>query len=734
MPDSMRLIISGTLSGTLLAGVVASVAFAQQPEPMDWSTDQDHQNMMEQLGITELRPGPSGQVDAPNAANYDEATANRYPVWPDLLTLAHGEAVETADDWMERRRPQIVELFEQEVVGRVPDNVPDVDWIVEDTATGELAGRPVTGRQMIGRVDNSSYPLIDVEIGMNLVLPADAEGPVPVMVMFSFGGNLQQAVGNPAPGGRGGRGGFGGFGGGGGGPQDPPGTEQLIAAGWGFAQLSAGSIQADNGAGLTRGIIGLVNKGQPRKPDDWGSLRAWAWGAARALDYFETLPAIDAERVGIEGVSRYGKAALVTMAFEPRFAVGLIGSAGEGGVSPYRRDFGEMVENITGGGEYHWMAGNFLKYGAEESSFGRMDADDLPVDSHSLIALAAPRPTFISYGIPERGDALWLDQQGSFMATVAASEVFELLGVRGLGPLGFGVEPDYQTAELPPVNEGLLAGALAWRQHDGGHTDAPNWKYFIPWANRELGIAAEQIEAGLSPLAVPFPRTDSNSHLAHQDLLAKAQGEGTVDLYFVGDSITRRWGALDYPDLLAHWNETFHGWNAANFAWGGDGVEHVLWRLDNGEFSDVAPKVVVIQAGTNNVGSRPGGDRKVEAIAGGVAAIIANVREKAPDAELILTGIFPRSDAAVVEEIRAINARLAAMADEAGIAWVNINGDLAGADGLLLDSMSNDGLHLSEAGYEVWAEALEPLLTEMLGPRAEVDNAPPATGNPAARG
>ena len=184
-------------------------------------------------------------------------------------------------------------------------------------------------------------------------------------------------------------------------PSDPPATEQLIAAGWGFASLSPTSIQADNGAGLTKGIIGLVNKGQPRKPDDWGALRAWAWGASRGLDYLETDRAVDAKRVGIEGVSRYGKAALVTMAFDPRFAVVLVGSSGEGGAKLHRRNFGEAVENLTGSGEYHWMAGNFLKYGAAEADFGSKNAGDIPVDAHQLIALCAPRPTFISYGMPE---------------------------------------------------------------------------------------------------------------------------------------------------------------------------------------------------------------------------------------------------------------------------------------------------------------------------------------------
>jgi hypothetical protein len=256
----------------------------------------------------------------------------------------------------------------------------------------------------------------------------------------------------------------------------------LIEAGWGYAIINPASLQPDNGAGLTKGIIGLVNKGQPRKPDDWGSLRAWAWGAARGLDYLEKDPAVDAKKVGIEGVSRYGKAALVTMAFEPRFAVVLVGSSGEGGAKLHRRNFGEAVESLTGSGEYHWMAGNFLKYGASEATFGTKTANDLPVDAHELIALCAPRPTFISYGVPERGDANWLDQQGSYMATVAAGPVFRLLGAKDIGDTS-----DYRVAKMPPVNTGLLDGQLAWRQHDGGHEDRSNMKYFIEWASRQLG-------------------------------------------------------------------------------------------------------------------------------------------------------------------------------------------------------------------------------------------------------
>ena len=261
----------------------------------------------------------------------------------------------------------------------------------------------------------------------------------------------------------------------------PSSTEQLLAAGWGYLTIDPASIQADNGDGLTKGIIGLVNKGQSRKADDWGALRAWSWGAARALDYLETDTLVDAKKVGIEGVSRYGKAALVTLAFEPRFATALVGSPGKGGATLLRRNFGEAVESLTGGG-FYWMAGNFLKYGTEESKFGKMTGCDLPVDSHELIALCAPRPMFLSYGIPEKGDANWLDHRGSYMAIVAAGTAYKLLGVKDLG-----VSNDYIKEKMPPVNTGLLDGKLAWRQHDGGHTDTPNFKYFIPWASKMLG-------------------------------------------------------------------------------------------------------------------------------------------------------------------------------------------------------------------------------------------------------
>jgi hypothetical protein len=246
---------------------------------------------------------------------------------------------------------------------------------------------------------------------------------------------------------------------------------QVLAKGWGYAILVPTTIQADSGGGLTEGVIGLANKGQPRNLDDWGALRAWAWGASRALDYFETDPSVDAHKVGIEGLSRYGKAALVTMAYDQRFAVAFVGSSGEAGAKLYRRNFGEQVENIAASGEYHWMAGNFLKYA------GPLTTNDLPVDAHELIALCAPRPVFISTGSP-KVEGGWVDAKGMFMGAVAAGPVYRLLGKRGL-----------ETAEFPPIETTLIDGDIGFRSHAGGHTTGPNWPTFLTFASRYFETA-----------------------------------------------------------------------------------------------------------------------------------------------------------------------------------------------------------------------------------------------------
>ena len=233
----------------------------------------------------------------------------------------------------------------------------------------------------------------------------------------------------------------------------------------------------------------------------------------------------------------------------------------------------------------------------------------------------------------------------------------------------------------------------------------------------------------------PSPRTDQNSQIAHEQLLEKAR-RGRIDVYFAGDSITRRWGATDYQELLANWRANFFGWTAANFGWGGDTIQNILWRLENGELDNVHPKVIVLLGGTNNVGrTTPSDDEgaRVEDISRGIKAVLDVMRAKAPRATIVLTAIFPRNDnMAVMPTINGINARIATFADGKAIRFLNINDRLADADGRLLDGMMHDRLHPTVQGYQVWADALKPLLTELLGPPGAEDLAPPPTGDPSA--
>ena len=432
----------------ILVPVVRAQFSTRARDSINKITAVDYQNMLQQLGIKSIRQGANGNdPKAANAANYDEAKANPYPNLPDPLLLKDGKKVTSGRIWWKKRRPEIVEDFDREVYGRMPARTPAVKWEMTATKTDSVGKFMVITKTLVGHVDNSAFPSIPVDIKLTLSTPLDAKGPVPVMMEFGFmfpPGFRMPAAPNRS--------------------NEPGWQEQMVAKGWGYAIISPASIQADNGAGLTQGIIGLMNKGQNRKPDDWGSLRAWAWGASRALDYFETDKAVNAKKVGIEGHSRYGKAALVTMAYDSRFAIAFVSSSGEGGAKLHRRNAGELVENVASSGEYHWMAGNFIKYA------GPLTPNDLPVDSHELIALCAPRPVFISSG--DKGDA-WVDVRGMFMAAVGAGPVYRLLGKKDLG-----------TKVLPAVETPLMDGDLTFRQHSAGHTPAPNWPTFIKFASR----------------------------------------------------------------------------------------------------------------------------------------------------------------------------------------------------------------------------------------------------------
>jgi hypothetical protein len=438
---------------------IAALALCAPLAGADLTAEQDHQRLMDLLHIKALRQGADGRnTNALNAANYDEAKANPYPDLPDPLVLKNGKRVRTAKVWWEKRRPEIVEDFDREVYGRVPAGLPAVQWKVTETTNDTVGSVTVITKHLIGHVDNSADPGITVDMQLTLTTPAQAAAGVPVMMEFSF----QRRPGMPPmPA-----------------PPGPSTQERVLAKGWGYAALIANSIQPDNGAGLTQGIIGLGNKGQPRGLEDWGALRAWAWGASRALDYFETDKSVDAKHVAIAGHSRYGKAALVTLAYDSRFATGYISSSGAGGAKLHRRNWGELVENVAGTGEYHWMAGNYLKYA------GPLTWNDLPVDSHELIALCAPRPVFIGAGATQ-GDG-WVDAKGMFMAAAAAGPVYELLGKKGLG-----------TSQFPPIETALIDGDVAFRQHSQGHTPAPNLPFFLIFAARyfPVGVASAPAES-----------------------------------------------------------------------------------------------------------------------------------------------------------------------------------------------------------------------------------------------
>jgi hypothetical protein len=412
-------------------------------------TQVDYQNMLKQLNIDSTRPGPSGNPEAPDAANVDETKVRKDIVLPDPLILNNGEKVTDAKTWWNKRRPELVELFDREVYGRYPENIPGVTWEVIDESDSVYEGIPVHVQELLGHVDNSACPSITVDIEMTLTIPANIENPVPVMMEFGF--KLSKGFKFPTPEGQ---------------PKEPSWQEQVLSKGWGYAIIYPYSVQADNGAGLTQGIIGLTNKGERRTPEQWGALKAWGWGASRGLDYLETVKNVDAKKVVIEGLSRFGKAALVTMAYDSRFAIGFIGSSGAGGAKILRRNFGEQVENLASSSEYHWFAGNFIKY------VGPLTVDALPVDAHELVALCAPRPVFISSGSQEV-EGGWVDAKGMFEGGAYASPVYELLGKKGLG-----------TYEFPPIETALVDGEVAFRQHKWGHTTGPNWATFLKYAEK----------------------------------------------------------------------------------------------------------------------------------------------------------------------------------------------------------------------------------------------------------
>lgn len=409
-----------------------------------------------------LRYAATGHV-----SNYDEAKVGHYTL-PDPLVLHSGQPVRDAETWHRQRRPEILEAYRNEIYGRVPLSAPHVRFEVAESGTDVLEGTATRKHVVLHWGESPEGP----KANLVMYLPKNAKTPVPILLHLVFFGGLPTAAvpvssasatnasvksndAATAPGAA---------------PARPRGSEtgpiaEMLRRGYGYATIRYTEIEGDRADTNLTGVRKLALKSGQEKPapDEWGTIAAWAWGVGRVLDYLATDRAIDAKRVGLIGHSRLGKTVLWAGASEPRIAVVFSSCSGEMGASLARRDYGETVDDMAA--NFPWQfAGNFQKY------IGRWT--DMPVDSHLLIALSAPRPVFVTGGTQDQ----WADPYGEFLAQVAAGPVYRLLGKRDIGA---------QT--LPPLDTPLITGELGFHYHTGGHTiTAADWTTFLAFADRYL--------------------------------------------------------------------------------------------------------------------------------------------------------------------------------------------------------------------------------------------------------
>lgn len=410
--------------------------------------------------------------------NYDDRASGFFP-GPDsakvgnytpinLLKMHNGTIITTAEQWWNERRPEILKDVWEQMWGVIPPeaNSLKVTWTV-NTTYGERNGIAYKQKAITGNIDISSYPQVRnvPKITATLRVPADAKGYVPIMIVYNWGGIFGSFLDTY--------------------------WDYVQPEGWGVCEFLVNDLQPDfvfdfstfsiktGGDYLTSYLIGLVNKGNWRKPTDWGTLAAWSWGVSRLIDYFETDPDVDNSQIGITGHSRFGKAALVTMAYEPRLAIAFPSESGSLGAKMNRRHWGQNLENSGWDQEYHWMAGNFFKWMGPLHSGQYMPrkVENCPVDAHSLLSLCAPRPVFINGG----NNDTWVDPYGEYLTTVGASPVYKLLGKKGI----------IMNDPKPQLEKGYIDGDIAYRYHDGGHTDAPDWPDFLKFADKYIKVAGQ---------------------------------------------------------------------------------------------------------------------------------------------------------------------------------------------------------------------------------------------------
>jgi hypothetical protein len=364
-----------------------------------------------------------------HVSNYDEAKVKPYTL-PDPLVLADGTRVTDARTWTERRRPELIRVYEAEIFGRIPAKTPRVTWITTPIR-GTFPEATADMTVMIGTIGGGAGA---PTINLTLNTPAGAQKRMPVILLLQFGG-----AGAPVA--------------------EPPVAKEIIARGWAYATIGYQDIQPDKINTFDRGVIGATAGGKAPAAGEWGTISAWAWGVSRAIDQLVADGRVDATRIALHGHSRLGKTALWASALDTRIAAVYSSCPGEMGAALSRRDFGETVDDMAQNFPYQF-AGNFQKWA------GRWN--DMPVDAHMLIALSAPRPVFITGGTADQ----WADPKGEFLAEVAAGPVYRLLGKHDLGKM-----------ELPPLDTPIIGGDLGWHYHTGPHAATrEDWLAFLAFA------------------------------------------------------------------------------------------------------------------------------------------------------------------------------------------------------------------------------------------------------------
>jgi hypothetical protein len=452
--------------GRWLAAAAAALAFATSVGAAAQTAEDVHAAERARFGFDELRRGADGNASSPNAANSDESKVAAFGLPP----LFASSTAPTPEQWP-ARRAELVRLVEDNWAGRIPEMVAQfrVVW----TKAPVEAAQPGSGaEQWIGQVlapDGRMGPTIDATV----TFPAKSDR-TPALIDYTYvwpGGRTPNF----------------------GGPPPPDGVTTALAHGFTHVAYRPQMLQSDSGATMQQGVIGLAR--WPREQHDWGALRAWAWGASQLREELARDPRIDSERISLQGHSRFGKGVLVAAAFDHAFADANVSSSGAGGAKLMRRDFGERWENLAGSGEFHWFTPNVMAYAG-----GEQTAADLPIDAHTLIALRAPRPLFVTSGVAEKGDA-WVDPTGMWQAVRAAQAAWALFG----SPVPTDPMPE-------PGTDPDAFYKLGWYQHTEGHVP---WPGFAEFYEHEARFAGPR--SGLLPFRDPIKAHRPRRGLALND-------------------------------------------------------------------------------------------------------------------------------------------------------------------------------------------------------------------------